>query len=52
MKKNDLLEFEKWLIQEDYSDLTIKSYLPKVSYFLEYFKKYHPAIYSDIEKVL
>ena len=39
MKKNDLLEFEKWLIQEDYSDLTIKSYLPKVSYFLEYFKK-------------
>lgn len=39
MKKNDLLEFEKWLIQEDYSNLTIKSYLPKVSYFLEYFKK-------------
>ena len=38
MKKNDLLEFEKWLIQEDYSSLTIKAYLPKVKFFLEYFQ--------------
>lgn len=38
MIKNSLLEFEKWLIQEDYSSLTIKSYLPRVSYFLKYFE--------------
>lgn len=39
MAKNSLLEFEKWLLQEDYSELTIKSYLQKVSYFLKYFQK-------------
>ena len=39
MEKNSLLEFEKWLLQEDYSELTIKSYLQKVSYFLKYFQK-------------
>lgn len=53
MNENSVLEFKNWLIREDYSELTIKSYTPKVSYFLDFFNKNVDTLWkTDIKKYL